>query len=125
MSLSPCRECGKQISAKALSCPHCGTPKPGKAPLSSRRRWMYLAVAILALLAVLLAFRYDVHSCPKTNRGNLNVSCIVLDRWTGKVHWEKIRASHSTAAEPKPVVRGGNLPEYDVDPAEIEISNSP
>jgi len=26
--LVPCRECGKQISTEALSCPHCGVPSP-------------------------------------------------------------------------------------------------
>lgn len=122
MSLSPCRECGKQISTEAPSCPQCGTPHPAKATLSSRRRWLYYAAGTLALLAVLLTFRYDVHSCPKTNRGNLNVSCIILDRWTGAVQWEDIRASEAEP-ERQTDTREYNLPEYDVDPSAVEISD--
>ncbi|MCL6620942.1 MAG: zinc ribbon domain-containing protein [Syntrophobacterales bacterium] len=36
MSLTPCRECGRELSTEALSCPHCGAPSPGAAP---RRPW--------------------------------------------------------------------------------------
>lgn len=28
MALQPCRECGNEISDGALSCPHCGAPRP-------------------------------------------------------------------------------------------------
>lgn len=28
MGLKPCRECGKDISTEARSCPHCGAPEP-------------------------------------------------------------------------------------------------
>jgi hypothetical protein len=28
MALKPCRECGKQVSTEAKSCPHCGCDKP-------------------------------------------------------------------------------------------------
>jgi uncharacterized membrane protein YdbT with pleckstrin-like domain len=28
MALAACRECGKQVSTEALSCPHCGVPRP-------------------------------------------------------------------------------------------------
>ncbi len=28
MVLVPCRECGKQISTEAPTCPHCGVPEP-------------------------------------------------------------------------------------------------
>lgn len=28
MALDPCRECGKEISTEAQSCPHCGAPDP-------------------------------------------------------------------------------------------------
>ncbi|AEB08412.1 zinc ribbon domain-containing protein [Desulfobacca acetoxidans] len=28
MPLSPCRECRREVSAEAVSCPHCGAPRP-------------------------------------------------------------------------------------------------
>jgi len=28
MALKPCRECGKEVSTEAKSCPHCGVPDP-------------------------------------------------------------------------------------------------
>jgi hypothetical protein len=31
MSLSMCRECGKQVSTEATTCPHCGAPSPSAA----------------------------------------------------------------------------------------------
>ena len=31
MSLAQCRECGKEISTEAVSCPHCGAPRPTSA----------------------------------------------------------------------------------------------
>ena len=30
MALTKCRECGQEISSEAVSCPHCGAPKPQK-----------------------------------------------------------------------------------------------
>ena len=32
MTLTPCRECGQQVSTEAPSCPHCGVPEPGRLP---------------------------------------------------------------------------------------------
>jgi predicted RNA-binding Zn-ribbon protein involved in translation (DUF1610 family) len=31
MSMRPCRECGKEISETAATCPHCGTTMPARA----------------------------------------------------------------------------------------------
>ena len=31
MALAQCRECGKEISTEAVSCPHCGVPSPTSA----------------------------------------------------------------------------------------------
>lgn len=31
MALSPCRECGQQVSSEAPACPHCGVPDPSEA----------------------------------------------------------------------------------------------
>lgn len=32
MALVECRECGKEVSTEAKTCPHCGTPKPAVQP---------------------------------------------------------------------------------------------
>lgn len=32
MALRPCRECGRQVSTEALSCPQCGVPNPTAEP---------------------------------------------------------------------------------------------
>jgi hypothetical protein len=31
MALQPCRECGRDVSTEAISCPHCGAPRPAEA----------------------------------------------------------------------------------------------
>ena len=31
MALAQCRECGKEVSTEAVSCPHCGVPRPTSA----------------------------------------------------------------------------------------------
>lgn len=36
MSLTPCRECGREMSTDALTCPHCGAPNPA---LAARGVW--------------------------------------------------------------------------------------
>lgn len=36
MSLTPCRECGREMSTDALTCPHCGAPNPA---LTARGVW--------------------------------------------------------------------------------------
>ena len=30
MALKPCKECGKDVSTEANTCPNCGVPKPTK-----------------------------------------------------------------------------------------------
>jgi hypothetical protein len=49
MSLVPCRECGKEVSAEAVTCPHCGISRPGQTPAARRGT----AIAVLLLLVVL------------------------------------------------------------------------
>ncbi|MEJ5331107.1 MAG: zinc ribbon domain-containing protein [Desulfobaccales bacterium] len=38
MSLTPCRECGREISTEAISCPHCGAPV---SPRAARLFWRW------------------------------------------------------------------------------------
>lgn len=46
MSLGPCRECGKEVSGEATTCPGCGAPDPYDAPDAR-------AAAVLAIATVL------------------------------------------------------------------------
>ncbi len=36
MALAPCRECGKEVSSEAETCPHCGIKKPVVPPMPFR-----------------------------------------------------------------------------------------
>ena len=37
MALIKCYECSKEISDKAVNCPHCGAPKPEKSIIEENR----------------------------------------------------------------------------------------
>jgi uncharacterized membrane protein YvbJ len=53
-----CRQCGAEIADKALICYRCGTAtteakyKPPVPDTGSSRRWLFLIVALIALLAL-------------------------------------------------------------------------
>jgi uncharacterized membrane protein YvbJ len=71
--LLPCKECGKEISSTARSCPHCGTSRPvnvNKLPVSDQIKYFFslpiheqikhiigfnLAILFIILLIVLVA----------------------------------------------------------------------
>lgn len=40
MSLITCRECRREISSEATSCPHCGCPSPAPAPQVAEPAWL-------------------------------------------------------------------------------------
>lgn len=48
MALVPCRECGKEVSDQAESCPNCGIKTP-----SAKRRKIKLAITALVVVVVL------------------------------------------------------------------------
>jgi uncharacterized membrane protein YvbJ len=53
MALVFCRECGKQISDQAASCPHCGAPQKTEAPTIEREVsavWTFLFGGIYFLV---------------------------------------------------------------------------
>jgi hypothetical protein len=59
MPLTPCNECGKEISDKAALCPHCGAPtKWGKKKAKKERRHRRGNIqgvgCILIILAIIL-----------------------------------------------------------------------
>ena len=59
MALEPCRECGREVSTEAQTCPHCGVghpagvPEPPRAPAQGRRR-VWSSLGCLGLLLLLL-----------------------------------------------------------------------
>ena len=71
MALIACGECGKQISDKAVTCPHCGAPvaiKTEPLPLqdqptpSKPKLWLWIP---LGLVAVFLGFGFVVGNTPE------------------------------------------------------------
>src|SRR5689334_11699865 len=55
MALRSCRECGKDVSTEARTCPHCGIPRPAPEhapPTSQERRTGAIALALLAVVGV-------------------------------------------------------------------------
>ncbi|OIQ78754.1 hypothetical protein GALL_395360 [mine drainage metagenome] len=63
MALTKCRECGKEISTEATSCPHCGAPKPAtaKAATSSAAMGCFSVIVLIAIIA------FVVNSCTSTS----------------------------------------------------------
>lgn len=53
MVIATCRECKKQVSSNAKSCPHCGNPINTSSPASSCLLVILLGIAILMVLALL------------------------------------------------------------------------
>jgi hypothetical protein len=55
MALQPCRECGKEVSTLAMTCPHCGVRRPTAktAPARAGGTWRAgIAIGALALFAI-------------------------------------------------------------------------
>lgn len=54
MALTTCRECGKQVSTDAKTCPHCGTSAPTKKKARGGiGKWLLIVFAI-GLVAMVL-----------------------------------------------------------------------
>lgn len=51
MALKPCRECKKEVSTEAKTCPHCGVSEPTKAPASAKDTLIGLVVVVVAIVA--------------------------------------------------------------------------
>lgn len=56
MALTTCRECGKEVSGQALTCPHCGCMAPNKKVSKGINTaiWIYLIVSFAISLIVFL-----------------------------------------------------------------------
>ncbi|MGH7445915.1 MAG: hypothetical protein ACRELT_00040 [Longimicrobiales bacterium] len=54
MALKPCRECKKDVSTGAVTCPHCGVKDPARAKqISTPAGCLILGVVTIALFAVI------------------------------------------------------------------------
>lgn len=54
MTMTRCKECGKQVSTEARACPHCGAVAPAKKKLKGGvGKWVLIMLAIGVVVAVL------------------------------------------------------------------------
>lgn len=63
MALKPCKECGKEVSTAAKTCPHCGTPGPTggiqTGGCANRGAGCLLAVIVIGVIVALLGDGYE------------------------------------------------------------------
>jgi hypothetical protein len=54
MAITKCKECGKDVSARAKSCPYCGAPRPGGSKLGP-----LLTILVVLLLGIVGINQYE------------------------------------------------------------------
>ncbi len=67
--MKPCRECGQDISDEAVSCPHCGAPRPAR---DRRDGWGFeyrTEAELWGLPLVHISFKYRPNRMPVPARG--------------------------------------------------------
>jgi hypothetical protein len=66
MALTPCRECKKEVSTGAKSCPHCGAKKPSE---SATERMIVEFIVLIFIVVFFISFCTggDETSQPKKN----------------------------------------------------------
>lgn len=62
MALTKCRECGKEISTEAASCPHCGAPMKTAAPKNSNT-----GMGCLGVIVLIAIIGWAVNSCTSSD----------------------------------------------------------
>jgi hypothetical protein len=81
MALRNCRECGKQVSMTAPTCPHCGVKKPYKKTFSDMPKWQqYFVFLTLGPVAVMIAIGY----ANREDAGLKRVQDLSDDQYKGK-----------------------------------------
>ena len=58
MALLSCKECGKDVSTKAKSCPHCGAPPPKEAPKETSGV-SFKSIFLIIVVFLIIAFALD------------------------------------------------------------------
>ncbi len=67
MSLTNCKECGKQISDKAVSCPNCGNPIKPVVIEQTKKRWkLLMLMSVILIIISIYVFFYGMN---KNNNG--------------------------------------------------------
>jgi len=82
MAIIKCEECGKEVSTKAASCPHCGAPqssyKPTPAPRTSSTgtviKTTVIVVVTLVALFFIATFGFSLTMCAGTQYVSNKVS---------------------------------------------------
>lgn len=69
MALSTCRECGKEVSTEAKSCPHCGAPRPADQDWKGTGYEWKSAQTYFGYPLVHIAYGKDQHGKRRVARG--------------------------------------------------------
>ncbi len=80
MALKACRECGKDVSTEAPSCPHCGVLSPAQAPQVSARKpgsRTYIKEAEYIALLICVAIIIGILFWPKNGNPDKNAFPVV------------------------------------------------
>jgi hypothetical protein len=67
--MTPCRECSREVSDNAVSCPQCGAPYPARAKWDGYGFEYRSALAIGSLPLVHISFKYRANRTPVVARG--------------------------------------------------------
>lgn len=70
MAMKPCRECKKDVSTAAKTCPHCGISNPAGGGTSKGLKILLAVIAIIVGVNLLGRLAGGWRSTPGTSRGN-------------------------------------------------------
>lgn len=72
MALILCKECGREISDAATTCPHCGAPvKPSVPVKSNSKTYMVIAIVVAVITGCLTLYMYSLFSSAAEQAGAL------------------------------------------------------
>jgi hypothetical protein len=71
--VKPCRECSKEISEQAMSCPHCGAPYPAKAKWDGWGFEYKSEANFLGLPLLHVSFKYRPNKVPVVAKGVISI----------------------------------------------------
>lgn len=72
MAIKKCKECNKEVSSSAKTCPHCGVKKPG---ISARVSLKYFIVAlVLSMSVAAIAMIPDIHLTKSIGKSDSSLS---------------------------------------------------
>jgi len=69
MKMKPCRECRREVSEQALSCPHCGAPYPAKDQWDGWGFEYKSQATLLGWPLIHISFKYRPNRMPVPARG--------------------------------------------------------